>query len=43
MNPDYIRNNSMWFFNGWMIAHVACSLLLTLLVVFHVGVVFYYK
>lgn len=43
INLDVIKNNSEILFKGWMIAHVALSLIITCLLFFHVGVVFYYK
>ncbi|TYA78513.1 hypothetical protein [Seonamhaeicola marinus] len=42
-NLDVIKNNSDALFKGWMIAHVALSLIITILMVFHVVMVFYYK
>lgn len=42
-NLDVIKNNSEALFKGWMIAHVALSLIITILMVFHVVMVFYYK
>ena len=43
INLDVIKNNSDWVFKGWMILHVAFSILITTLMFFHIGVVFYYK
>lgn len=42
-NLDVIKNNSDALFKGWMIAHVALSLIITILMVFHIVMVFYYK
>ncbi len=42
-NLDVIKNNSEFLFKGWMISHVALSLIVTLLMVFHIVMVFYYK
>lgn len=43
INLDVIKNNSDWLFKGWMIVHVAFSIIITTLMFFHIGVVFYYK
>ena len=43
VNLELVRKNSLWLFNGWMITHVALSMVLTLLMGFHIGIVFYYK
>lgn len=42
-NLDIIKNNSDTLFKGWMIAHVALSIIISIMLVFHVAVVFYYK
>ncbi|WP_299551277.1 hypothetical protein [Seonamhaeicola sp.] len=42
-NLDVIRNNSDILFKGWMIVHVALSIIVTILMVFHITMVFYYK
>lgn len=42
-NLDVIKNNSELLFKGWMITHVALSLVITIMMVFHVSMVFYYK
>lgn len=42
-NLDVIKNNSDVLFKGWMIAHVALSLIVTILMFFHIAIVFYYK
>jgi len=42
-NLDVIKNNSDTWFKGWMITHVALSILVTVLMLFHVVMVFYYK
>ena len=43
LNLDVIKNNSDWLFKGWMIAHVALSITITIVMFFHIGMVFYYK
>ena len=43
INLDVIKSSKDWIFQGWMITHVALSILITFISVFHVGVVFYYK
>lgn len=43
LNLDVIKNSSDTFFKGWMIVHVALSILVTILMVFHITMVFYYK
>ncbi|WP_246041089.1 hypothetical protein [Flavivirga rizhaonensis] len=42
-NLDVIKNNSDLLFKGWMIAHVALSIIVTIMMVFHITIVFYYK
>ena len=42
-NLDVIKKNSDFIFKGWMITHVLLSVLVTVLLVFHVTMVFYYK
>ncbi|TXG35357.1 hypothetical protein [Seonamhaeicola maritimus] len=42
-NLDVIKSNNETFFKGWMISHVALSLIITILMVFHIVMVFYYK
>lgn len=43
INLDVIKNNSELLFKGWMILHVAFSLIITILMFFHITMVFYYK
>jgi len=43
INLDVLKNSSDLLFKGWMILHVAFSFVITILLFFHVGVVFYYK
>ena len=43
INLDLIKSNSELLFKGWMIAHVAFSLIITFLMFFHITMVFYYK
>tara|TARA_R110002050_G_scaffold275455_1_gene420197 strand:- start:7430 stop:7903 length:474 start_codon:yes stop_codon:yes gene_type:complete len=43
INLDVIKNNSDLLFKGWMIFHVSFSIIITVLMFFHIGVVFYYK
>lgn len=43
VNLDVIKNNSDLLFKGWMILHVSFSIIITVLMFFHIGVVFYYK
>ncbi len=43
INLDVIKNDNELLFKGWMILHVAFSIVITLMMVFHLGVVFYYK
>jgi hypothetical protein len=42
LHVDVIKTKAYWYFQGWMIAHVAFSLLITLLALFHIWIVFYY-
>jgi len=43
INLDIIKSTKNWIFQSWMITHVALSLFISFLVLFHIGVVFYYK
>lgn len=43
INLDVIKNKSDWVFKSWMIVHVAFSIVITILMFLHIGVVFYYK
>ncbi len=43
INLDVIKNDGEWLFKGWMITHVALSLIITILLLFHITMVFYYK
>ena len=43
LNLDVIKQKPQWYFQGWMISHVAISLLITMLSVYHIWIVFYYK
>lgn len=43
VNLDVLKSTKDWIFKGWMILHVAISMCITLLLFFHIGVVFYYK
>lgn len=43
LNLDVVKNNSDWLFKGWMITHVALSITITIVMFFHIGMVFYYK
>lgn len=43
LNLDVIKNDSEALFKGWMISHVALSLIITILMIFHIVMVFYYK
>ena len=43
LNTDLIKSKSQLYFQGWMIAHVMCSLIISFVMLFHVYVVFYYK
>ncbi|AUS04038.1 hypothetical protein [Pseudotamlana carrageenivorans] len=42
-NLDVIKNNSDLLFKSWMITHVALSIVVTIIMVFHITMVFYYK
>lgn len=42
-NLDVLKNNSDALFKGWMITHVALSLVVSIMMVFHITMVFYYK
>ena len=43
INLDIIKSKSDVVFKSWMIIHVAFSIIITILMFFHIGVVFYYK
>ena len=43
INLDVIKNTNEVLFKGWMISHVAFSILITILMFFHICMVFYYK
>ncbi|MCB4798098.1 hypothetical protein [Neotamlana laminarinivorans] len=42
-NLDVVKKSGEIYFKGWMIAHVALSLIIAILMVFHITMVFYYK
>lgn len=42
-NLDVIKNNSDALFKGWMIMHVALSIVVSVMMVLHITMVFYYK
>ena len=43
LNLDVIKNKSMLLFKGWMISHVAFSIVVTIMMLLHITIVFYYK
>jgi len=43
LNLDVFKTASDLLFKGWMIAHVAFSIIITVLMFFHISMVFYYK
>ncbi len=43
INLDFIKSTNEYVFRFWMIVHVSISVILTGLMLFHLGVVFYYK
>lgn len=43
INLDIIKNQKDWVFKLWMVAHVAFSIIITCIMLLHIGVVFYYK
>ncbi|GGZ93007.1 hypothetical protein [Algibacter mikhailovii] len=43
LNLDVIKSSSEALFKGWMITHVALSIVITIMMVFHITMVFYYK
>ncbi|AXT55905.1 hypothetical protein D1815_09130 [Aquimarina sp. AD1] len=43
VNLDIIKSKKEWIFQSWMIVHVLLSVVISFLVVFHIGVVFYYE
>lgn len=43
LNLDVIKTKAQWYFQGWMIFHVAFSLLVSMLMIYHIWIVFYYE
>ncbi|WP_010523428.1 hypothetical protein [Aquimarina agarivorans] len=43
VNLDIIKSKKNWVFQSWMITHVAFSIIITFVSLFHIGVVFYYE
>lgn len=42
-NLDVLKTKAQWVFQGWMVIHVAFSLFISFLTLYHIWVVFYYK
>lgn len=42
-NLDVLKSKKQWYFQGWMITHVALSIFISLLTVYHIWIVFYYE
>ncbi|WP_370476609.1 hypothetical protein [Tamlana flava] len=42
-NLDVVKSKSDALFKGWMVSHVALSIIVSIMLVFHVTMVFYYK
>lgn len=43
INLDVIKSTNETLFKGWMISHVTFSMIITILMFFHIAMVFYYK
>ena len=43
INLDVIKSTNETLFKGWMIFHVAFSMIITIVMFFHIAMVFYYK
>ena len=43
INLDILKTRKDWVFQSWMIVHVGLSVLITFLMFFHIGMVFYYQ
>lgn len=43
VNLDIIKSKKNWIFQSWMVTHVAFSVIITFVAIFHIGVVFYYE
>lgn len=43
VNLDVIKSKSYWYFQTWMITHVALSLTISFLAIYHIWIVFYYN
>jgi len=43
LNTEQLKVRANWYFQGWMIAHVAISMVLSLLMFYHAYIAFYYE
>lgn len=43
IHTDTIKTKAYWYFQAWMIAHVAFSFLISTIVFYHIWIVFYYN
>jgi len=43
VNLDVIKTKAYWYFQTWMITHVAFSLAISLIAIYHIWIVFYYN
>lgn len=43
LNTDTIKQKADWYLQGWMISHVALSMLISFLMIYHIFIVFYYE
>jgi hypothetical protein len=43
VHTDTIKTKAYWYFQSWMIAHVAFSLVISMLALYHIWIVFYYN
>lgn len=43
VHTDTIKSKAWWYFQAWMIAHVAFSLVISVIALYHIWIVFYYN
>lgn len=43
INLDVVKAKAYWYFQAWMIVHVALSLAISMIAFYHIWIVFYYQ
>lgn len=43
LNPDVVKLKTNWYLQSWMISHVSISLLISIIMFYHIWIAFYYK